>query len=274
MKPMLATPGGENAHLLCDNDDWYASVKMDGHRLIVEMEGQHINFLSRTGKPLPVTDELWTAFNFLTAVSLDGRRIVLDGEYMPKEGRYYVFDLPELTGFVGIDTPLEQRLALIPTLLADAPDCIEVLPYWTTTKDKTDAVHRIKNRGGEGLVFKKRGSKYQPNRRSKAWVKLKFVHDVDCVIVDANRNGKTNWALAVNDGKKWVEVGEVSGLTGDKDLLQIGDVVKVTCLYASEDNRLVQPVSPKKRDDKTPLECTLDQLDTIRPNRNISELIA
>lgn len=274
MKPMLATPGGDNPYALLSSDDWIASVKMDGHRLIVVIVGKDVTFLSRTGKPLPVSDELRGAFSFLTDVSLDGRRIVIDGEYMPKEGRYYVFDLPELTGFVSQDTALEQRLSLLPTLLTDAPDCIEILPNWTTTKDKTDAVYRIKARGGEGLVFKKRSSKYQSNRRSKSWVKLKFVHDVDCVVVDANRNGKTNWALAVNDGKKWVEVGEVSGLTGDKDLIEVGDVVKVTCLYASEDNRLVQPVSPKKRDDKTPLECTLDQLDSIRPNRNISELIA
>lgn len=274
MKPMLATPGGDSAHLLCNNDDWIASVKMDGHRLIVVIEGKKVTFLSRTGKPLPVSDELKCAFNFLTDISLDARRIVIDGEYMPKEGRYYVFDLPELTGFVSPETPLDTRLSLIPTLLNGHPDCIEILPTWETTKDKIDAVGRIKARGGEGLVFKKRSSRYQPNRRSKAWVKLKFVHDVDCVVVDANRNGKTNWALAVNDGTKWVEVGEVSGLTGDKDLIQIGDVVKVTCLYASEDNRLVQPVSPQRREDKSPLECTLDQLDSIRPNRDIKALIS
>lgn len=268
--PMLASPGGDLDYL-CDNDDWWASVKMDGHRLIVAIENGKAQFLSRTGKPLPISAEVAGSFEVPKAT---GRKWVFDGEYMPKEGRYYLFDLPILEGLVEPRDAYHFRHdALAVAVKGMDEPALDIVPTWTSTDEKRDAAQRIQQRGGEGLVFKRSNAPYRFGRRSRAWMKVKFVKEVDCVIVDRNRDGKTNWVLAVNDGARWHEVGEVSGLTGDADRLDIGSVVTVTCLYASEDNRLVQPVTPRLRHDKLALECTLDQLQSIRANRDVKSLL-
>jgi ATP-dependent DNA ligase len=267
---MLASPGGDLDHL-CGNEDWWGSVKMDGHRLIVVVDHGKVQFLSRTGKPLPVSTEVAGSFETPKAT---GRKWVFDGEYMPREGRYYLFDLPILEGLVAPQDAYHFRHnALVVAVNGMREAALDVIPTWTTTEDKREAADLIRHRGGEGLVFKRSDAPYRFGRRSRAWMKVKFVKEVDCVIVDQNRDGKTNWVLAVNDGAQWHEVGEVSGLAGDADKIQIGSVVTVTCLYASEDNRLVQPVTPRLRHDKPALECTLDQLLSIRANRDVESLL-
>jgi bifunctional non-homologous end joining protein LigD len=40
----------------------------------------------------------------------------------------------------------------------------------------------VKRRGLEGLIGKQRGSKYEPGRRSGAWIKLKSLHEQEFVI--------------------------------------------------------------------------------------------
>lgn len=269
--PMLASPGGD-VRSLANNDKWWASIKMDGHRLLTIVDDGSLRFQSRTGKPLRVDPALATELQVLA--KLPGTW-VFDGEYMPKTGHYFLFDLPVAADdLVQTATPYEKRQQHLDVVVGTlASHLIHTLPVWRTTEEKSAAVDRIRDRGGEGLVFKKASSTYRWGRRSKDWMKVKFVKDVDCVIVDRNRDGKTNWVLAVNDGKTWHEVGEVSGLTGDANSINIGSVVTVQCLYASDDNRLVQPVTPRIRHDKDALECTLDQLESIRPNRDILSLI-
>lgn len=271
---MLASPGGDLGRL-CEDSRWSASIKMDGHRLVVVVEPGRVQFLSRTSKPLPVAQRIVDAFNL--ALPADSRW-VFDGEYMPKDEHFYVFDIPEIrtAGTVLIDKHTEfsvRHEALTHTIPVLGSQHVSTIPLWTTTIDKRAAAEHIREAGGEGLVFKRNDSKYQFGRRSPLWLKVKFVKDVDCVVVGANRDGKKNWVLAVNDGAAWHEIGEVSGLTGDADQIEIGSVVTVQCLYASEDNRLVQPVTPRLRHDKDPLECTLDQLQSIRANRNLSSLL-
>jgi len=118
----------------------------------------------------------------------------------------------------------------------------------------------------EGLIFRQLDAPYREGR-SKDLIKIKFRHTVDCVVTDLRRDKKANMALGLFDDSQLVEVAECTALAGDKNRIRIGDVVEVTYLYASADNRLVQPTKPVIRTDKFARECTLDQL--VYPNKSV-----
>jgi ATP-dependent DNA ligase len=121
---------------------------------------------------------------------------------------------------------------------------------------------------GEGLIAKRVGAVYREGLRSRDWVKIKRHHEIDCVVTWLGAE-RANMGVGLYDGDHLVDVAEVGRLTGDGRRCQVGDVVTVRCLYASDTNRLIQPTLPRLRTDKTARECTLDQLHAARTNPHL-----
>lgn len=253
---------------LCGDDRWALEQKADGRRLVVHVDRGEVAGFNRRGEradvPGPVRRVLAAA----------GRRAVdvwFDGEVVGG-ATWWVFDAPAVGGVYCCDQPWENRQQVLDRLFDafefDAPVCR--LPAFVEAAEKLDVARRLVADRAEGLMFKAVDSRYEPGVRSKRWLKVKFTGEVDCHIVEAGRDGKQNFVLAVyrDDGEK-VEVAEVTALAGDGPRLKVGDVCTVRVLYVTADDRLYQPNVPRRRTDKLPAECGYDQLDPLRTNKRI-----
>jgi hypothetical protein len=84
-----APAAGPASILSLPPDDWVRQPKIDGIRVIVN-RGQPFN---RSGQPLSQSKGAAA----LRAMFKDVVE-TLDGEWVPKEGKYYAFDLPDAAG--------------------------------------------------------------------------------------------------------------------------------------------------------------------------------
>jgi bifunctional non-homologous end joining protein LigD len=177
--------------------DWIYELKFDGIRLIAVKNGGKVNLISRNGKELAARfSEVVEAVKSLPIANcvIDGEVVALDEkggssfqllQAREMEGRqspiyYYVFDLLQADGKNLTSLPLERRKALLSALCEDAADSIRF--SGEIDGDPTALLREVKRLGLEGVVGKQRGSVYEPDRRSGAWIKLKCVNEQEFVI--------------------------------------------------------------------------------------------
>jgi bifunctional non-homologous end joining protein LigD len=177
--------------------DWLYELKFDGIRAIAVKDGKKVSLISRNGnkldqrfpeimdavKAVPVQecvldgeavaldDEGRSSFQLLQALEIEGRKAPL---------RFYVFDLLQLNGKSLLDLPVEQRKQVLASVCENVGD--PILYSGEITGDVKSLLAEVKRRGLEGLIGKRRGSKYEPGRRSGAWIKLKSLHEQEFVI--------------------------------------------------------------------------------------------
>ena len=194
MKPMLATrgpllPGGGAA--VPRGDEWAHEVKWDGMRLLVEIGDDRLRAYSRTG------NDVAPAFPELAGLAVLGPGTVLDGEAVTMvDGRpsfgalaerihvrdarkverlaaaapvtFVVFDLLRYDGRDLIDRPWSDRRALLESLPI-APETATVPPVHV---DGELLLEAVRAQGLEGIVSKRRASRYHPGVRSRDWLKF------------------------------------------------------------------------------------------------------
>jgi bifunctional non-homologous end joining protein LigD len=193
MRPMLASKGTR----VPAGGEWLHEVKWDGMRVLVDVHptdgGGELHIRSRNEKDVAVS------FPELHGLAGIGRDVLLDGEVIafldgiPVFGALadrihvgnafraqqlaqsnpvtlLVFDLLRLDGEDLTGKPLtERRTALEGLGLADA--------HWQVPAAYDDGqmlMEATKQQGLEGIVSKKRSSRYYPGRRTEDW--LKFPH--------------------------------------------------------------------------------------------------
>jgi bifunctional non-homologous end joining protein LigD len=188
VEPMLAT----QAAALPRGDDWTYEVKFDGYRTIAIKSGKRVTLYSRNLK-----DVTRMYPSIVAAVATVKHDVVLDGEViaLDAEGRpsfqalhhqsspaastiYYAFDLLHI-GTTGLArTPLAQRREELERALAGSRVLrSEALPG--TPEQIERAVRSLKM---EGVVAKRQQSIYEPGKRSKSWIKVKFNQRQEFVI--------------------------------------------------------------------------------------------
>lgn len=180
--PLLLAHKWENDVALAG---WWMSEKLDGVRAYWD----GTKFLSRLGNTFlapawftaglpshPLDGELWVGRGeFQTCVSIVRRQ---DAGQQWKQVQYLVFDAPHL------DRPFEERLAYLATLWKDGH------PYARPhAHERCDSVEqlkaeltRVEGLGGEGLMLRKPGSKYEVGR-STTLLKVKTFHDAEGRVV-------------------------------------------------------------------------------------------
>ena len=93
--------------------------------------------------------------------------------------RYVAFDALARRARFLLDEPLAQRRAVLAEALGEAAARIELAPWSALERAASadDVVHgrfdAARERGHEGLMFKRTDSPYAPGRRGKSWLKLK-----------------------------------------------------------------------------------------------------
>lgn len=272
MDPMLADPARPTQLPdIASSSEWALELKVDGERLAATTAAGPVGY-NRDGRITKVPTPILRALS-----ALDGYDLTLDGERVGDT--WVVFDLPEFAGVVEQATPWCDRRAALEALFAiwdPDPAAVRLMPVALTIDEKAAMISRTLAGRGEGLMAKRVDSPYKEYKggpRGGAWLKIKKQHTVDCVVDwvsdPTTGTGRWNMGLQVYRDGELVDVGEVGRLTGDGMNAEPGSVVEVRVLYTTENGRLYQPTMPKLRHDKRPEECTWDQMEAARTDRQM-----
>jgi ATP-dependent DNA ligase len=124
---------------------------------------------------------------------VDGEIVVLDETGRPSFNvlqnynhtdtplQFYAFDLLHLAGKTLRDRPLDERRELLRAKLMSRM-LSEVLFSETLKATAVEIVAALKKQGLEGVIAKRRDSRYEPGRRSGAWVKMRINKGQELVI--------------------------------------------------------------------------------------------
>ncbi|HET9309843.1 MAG TPA: non-homologous end-joining DNA ligase, partial [Actinomycetota bacterium] len=230
-QPMLAE-GGWKAF---DDPTWWFEPKFDGIRSITAMATDYTRLVTRNGRD--VTDK-YPELRMIHEL-VDQVNAVLDAEIVAfnDEGKnsfealqqrmnltndreikrisskipvaLVAFDLLWLDGRDLTGLALEQRRELLEAIV-EQDHRLQVAPHIEEKGERF--AEEARDLGLEGVVAKRKGSKYQPGRRSPDWRKIKLTNTQDCVILgwtpgQGGRTGTFGALLvgAYDDGKLlWV----------------------------------------------------------------------
>ena len=199
VSPMLATAGSPPK-----GSAWAFEFKWDGVRAVTAVAGERVRATSRRGNEVTAG---YPELQDLTEL-LDGRRVLLDGEIvaLDEAGRpdfgtlqnrmhvrapspelleripvsYVVFDLLHLDGTSLLGEPYDRRRELLETLELAGPRVR--VPQVSVGIDGAQLMEVARAHGLEGVVGKRRSARYEPGRRSSAWIKTALLHTQEVVI--------------------------------------------------------------------------------------------
>jgi DNA ligase-1 len=163
---------------------------------------------------------------------------------------FIAYDLLLRDGRDLLDEPIEARRAELGRLLATGREPLLIAPQFTATsqEDLNRLFDEARARGNEGLVLKRRGSRYEAGRRGGAWLKWKQpLATLDVVITAAEQgHGKratvlSDYTFAVRAGDRFVNVGKAySGLT-DEEIRELTERLRELAVARAGPVLLVRP---------------------------------
>ena len=302
IKPMLPTlfkdpPEGE---------EWVYEVKYDGFRCIVII-GEKIILQSRAGNELnqqfpEIEEELLSLKNNLKdklPIIMDAELCILTSEMkadfssIQKRGRtktsitieklsekspasLCVFDLLEYEQVSYKNKPYFERKNLLHNILKGTTSKqLRYVPYF---EELTEIWGLVKSADGEGIIAKKKNSKWEDGKRTTNWIKIKNYKVASCFIT---RYEKSNgfFHLAVFSNNKILPIGLFShGLQSeertallhvlkenkkkeDSNFIEVPPSICVDIYYLElYDNQLRHPEFHQFRFDLKPEDCTYEKL--------------
>jgi DNA ligase D-like protein (predicted ligase) len=211
---------------LPDGPDWVYEIKLDGYRaLTINCQGKlslysrkrksfhrqyvHIFDALRELPPNTVVDDEIVAlddfgrpnFNLLQHFRSKASKIC-----------YFVFDLLVYEGSDLTHAPLLDRRAILMTKLEFASALIRIVPYFETSA--ATMLQSAREQGLEGVVAKRRDSRYEAGKRSGAWAKFRLnagqelviggyvrgAHSVEAFIVGHYKESELIYVARVRNG--------------------------------------------------------------------------
>lgn len=120
---------------------------------------------------------------------------------------FYAFDLLHLDGTDLTDAPLHQRRARLPDVLNESGILLSIELPGTTQQ----VIEAITSLGLEGVIAKRKTSRYTPGERNTAWVKLKLDRQQEFVVggYRPGSNGVDALLVGYYDGKDLRFAGKV-----------------------------------------------------------------
>ena len=186
--PMLATTGP-----LPTTDGWAYEVKWDGVRALVAVQGEIVTATSRAGND--ITAGYPELRGYPEGVLLDGELVALGVDGRPDFGllqsRMHVrgpsaallaaapvtflpFDVLQVGSTSLLSSTYDERRGVLDQLDLEAPPAF--------LGGGADLLASTRAQGLEGVVAKRRDSRYEPGRRSEAWIKVKHVRRQSTII--------------------------------------------------------------------------------------------
>jgi len=227
-----------------------------------------------------------------------------DIEYLSRESpsTYVLFDILEKDGNTLIDLPLMERKRILKDSVKEGKHVILSIFEEEEGESYYDAALK---RGIEGVIAKRKDGRYEPGTRSNSWLKIKKLTTCDSVIFGYTRGEgarkETFGALVLGlyDAGTPVYVGKVGTGFSERTLellietlrglqtkeptfdqayipeqvtwLQPILVCEVTYQAVTKDNKLRMPSFRRLRSDKTPVECTFDQIRPVSLQKYVSK---
>lgn len=221
-----------------DSPDWIFEIKWDGYRAIAEIRTAGNRLYSRNG--LAFDKAYPKIFDGLTAIKheaiIDGEIVVFDENGKPNFQKlqnyqnrdkyaiqYFVFDIIALNGKSLTNLPLIERKKILREVLPES----NVIRYCDHIEDEGKLFFKeMKKLNLEGMIAKKKNSKYHIGQRTSDWLKIKNVQSQEAIIVGftapkGSRQHFGSLLLAVRKKGKLVSIGNVgTGFTNKslKDL--------------------------------------------------------
>jgi DNA ligase D-like protein (predicted ligase) len=210
---MLAFLGSQDD---LERPGYYYEPKLDGTRALCYVDSR-TRFINRRGRDITARYPELTFRDELKAGScvLDGEIVVFDSQGNPSfsllqkreqawssmarlisgqhPATYIAFDILELDGRNITTLPIEERMKHLREVLRDGPRAQSIVG----TTDGLKLWSIVEARKLEGVMAKRAGSIYEQGRRSDAWIKIKALQTVDCVIVGFTSQKRTISALAL-----------------------------------------------------------------------------
>jgi bifunctional non-homologous end joining protein LigD len=190
IEPMLL----QRAEKLPEGAAWTYELKLDGFRAQTVKSGGEVCLRSRNDKDFnpkyPAIAHALAAMPDETVV--DGEVVALDESGRPSFSAlqngsvtapliYYLFDVMILAGKDVMNEPLTVRRELLAEeVLASLGEPIRESPVLEASLP--DLIGSVKAHGLEGLVAKRRDSRYDPGQRSGAWQKMRVNREQPLVI--------------------------------------------------------------------------------------------
>jgi bifunctional non-homologous end joining protein LigD len=233
--PMLATL----ATGPFSDPDWLFEVKWDGYRVEAVVRDKRVRLWTRNRNDAAAYfPDLAAATGWIEAreAIVDGEVVALDAQGRPRfsllqdhtgirTGRapggkrrgtpatlvYEAFDLLYLDGQSLLDVPLEERKRLLHSRLRPHP----MVRYAGHVEADGDAFFQAaQQQEVEGIVAKLRRSPYEPDRRSKSWLKLKVRLEQEVVVVgwlpgQGSHVDLGSLIVGVRSGDRWLHAGQV-----------------------------------------------------------------
>jgi len=195
---------------LPEGPDLQYEIKFDGYRALAMKSGGKVQLRSRNDNDFnvrypgivkalaPMPDE----------TIIDGEVVALDKDGKPSFNtlqnygsagaplHFYIFDLLILEGRDVMGEPLVKRRELLEKHVL--PTLTEPIRYSPVLEAKLeDLIRSVKAQGLEGLVAKRRNSKYEPGLRSGAWQKMRVNQGQEFVIAGYTPSPKNFDALVI-----------------------------------------------------------------------------
>jgi ATP-dependent DNA ligase len=288
-------------------EDWAAQPKLDGNRAELAI-GEHGSRFGGTRS---------ASFPALAAIrSAELAGTVLDGEFLaPPRGaggsllnastglfnsgpahaarlqatfgpaEFHVFDVTTIAGtdVTGLSyTERRQHLTVIAEWISLAFPAagVRLVPELPAT---VETILAALDGGYEGVVLKRRASRYRPGDRSWDWVKVKSFSTIDCWLTSGYKPGKNSRAgtvgaveIAVTTPAGGMQVighcavppawaAAVTAADGSLRPEMTGTVIEVMAQGVGVNGLLRHPHLVRRRPDKTVADCSADQLEGM-PN--------
>ena len=222
LSPMLATAGP----LPPEDGRWSYEVKWDGVRALVAVEGGRVQLRSRAGNDVTGGYPELAAVRCGQDALLDGEVVAFDAAGRPDFGllqsRMHVrgpsaalraqtpvalllFDVLHVGSTSLLGAPYEERRAVLDGLGVEGA---QVPPAFEA--DGRALLDSTLAQGLEGVVAKRRDSRYEPGRRSDDWVKVKNVRRQSAVVIgwkpgEGGRSGQLGSLLLAVQGAGGLE---------------------------------------------------------------------
>jgi bifunctional non-homologous end joining protein LigD len=201
--PMLATAGN-----VPRGPGWAFEFKWDGVRAVVAAAGEQVRLTSRLGNDVTAGYPELAGIGAPTGgrpVLIDGEIVALDAAGRPNFGllqdrmhvrhppaelrtrvpvSYYAFDLLFLDGESLLTSSYDERRARLAELDLTAPEAQGRVLVPPSFRDVEGAqlLEIARGHGLEGVVAKRRAARYEPGRRSPAWVKTALIRTQEVII--------------------------------------------------------------------------------------------
>jgi bifunctional non-homologous end joining protein LigD len=188
LEPMHA----ELADAPFNKPEWMWEPKLDGYRILAFLDKGKVTLRSRRGLELAATFPgvaAAIAEQGVNGTILDGELVAFDASGKPSFNAlqnaerntpvaFYAFDLPYFAGVDLRKVPYADRRRYLAQCLLPSP----LVQLVHAVEDGVQLYSAALESGFEGVIGKRKDSKYEAGRRSKAWLKVKSNSTADFVI--------------------------------------------------------------------------------------------